>query len=123
MRPERAKVRHIRAKPSVAINLNSDFQAQQVTVLIGEAQILGEQPGGPRQEAYVVNYLEGMQRLDHTLQSFLEMYSTPIEITLDRSRARFNPQTIQPRAGECAPQSPGRPRLYPGWAPAHPTIV
>ena len=85
-RPERAKVRHIRANPHVSVNLNSDFRANQVTVLIGQAAILDEQPTGPRLQAYVEKYLEGMRRLDHTPESFLGTYSTPIEITLDRVR-------------------------------------
>ena len=79
--PEAAKLRHVRRNPAVAINLNSDLDGDEVTVMLGVARILRSWPEGPRVDQYLRKYRAGMKALGFTGDSFKAEYSTPIEVT------------------------------------------
>lgn len=75
-----AKVSQIRGNPKVSLNLNSDPEGEQVTVLLGTARILPTWPEERRVRAYVRKYREGIEGLGMTPEAFKNEYSTPIEI-------------------------------------------
>jgi PPOX class probable F420-dependent enzyme len=76
-----AKVGHIARHPLVSLNLNSGPEGDEVTVLLGTAELLPGWPAGPRIDEYLQKYKEGMTALGYTPESFKEEYNTPIEIT------------------------------------------
>jgi len=79
--PGAAKVRHVHRNPAVAINLNSDPDGGEVTVMLGVARILPSWPDGPRTDQYLRKYRAGMKALGYTGDTFKAEYSTPIEVT------------------------------------------
>ncbi len=76
-----AKVRHIARHPHVSVHLNSDPHGDEVTVLLGTAEILPGWPAGPRVDEYLEKYSDGMAGLGYSADSFRAEYSVPIEIT------------------------------------------
>jgi hypothetical protein len=70
----------------VSAALNSDYKADEVTVFIGEANILSERPSKQRRDEYLEKYLVGIQDLGYTPESFLDEYSVPIEVVPARVR-------------------------------------
>ena len=79
--PGAAKVRQIRRNPAVAINLNSDPDGDEVTVMLGVARMLPSWPKGPRVDQYLRKYRAGMKALGFTSDTFKAEYNTPIEVT------------------------------------------
>jgi len=79
--PGAAKVSHIRRNPAVAINLNSDPDGDEVTVMLGAARTLRSWPEGSRVDQYLRKYHTGMKALGLTSAAFKAEYSTPIEVT------------------------------------------
>lgn len=76
-----AKVRHIARHSAVSVHLNSDAQADEVTVLLGTAAILPSWPKGRRADEYLRKYAEGIAGLGFTPEAFQQEYNIPIEVT------------------------------------------
>ena len=66
---------------TVAINLNSDPDGDEVTVMLGVARILPSWPKGPRVDQYLRKYRAGMKALGFTSDTFKAEYNAPIEVT------------------------------------------
>ena len=77
----KAKLRHIRQHPSVALNLNTDTEGGDVAVIVGAAQILDESPAPDRTKTYIKKYPNGIKSLDMTIAEFRERYTVPILVT------------------------------------------
>jgi len=77
----KAKLRHIRQHPSVALNLNTDTEGGDVAVIVGDAQILDESPAPDRTKTYIKKYPNGIKSLDMTIAEFRERYTVPILVT------------------------------------------
>jgi len=77
----KAKLRHIAANPRVALNFNTDEDGGDVTVIVGEAKILGHPPPTNRAKAYLKKYREGIKSLGMTVAEFSAAYTVPIIVT------------------------------------------
>ena len=77
-----AKLRHIAQNPRVALNFNTDDDGDDVGVLIGEAEILGEQPPAARVKAYLRKYRKGVKDIGMTVPQFTASFAVPILVSL-----------------------------------------
>jgi PPOX class probable F420-dependent enzyme len=78
------KIHHIQERPKVALNFNSDREADEdVVIFKGVARLAPEVPAADQLDAYVEKYKEGMQGIGMTPKEFAEAYNTPILVTID----------------------------------------
>jgi PPOX class probable F420-dependent enzyme len=75
---EGAKVRHIKHKPRVALNLNSTQDGGDVMVLLGEANIVDGKVNPDRLKDYIQKYREGIKDIGMTPESFEADYHVAI---------------------------------------------
>ena len=82
----KAKLRHIARNPRVALSFNTDEDGDDVSVLIGDAVILGEPPPATRIQAYLRKYKEGIKDIGMTAPQFRESFAIPVLVTLTAMR-------------------------------------
>jgi PPOX class probable F420-dependent enzyme len=82
---DKAKLRHIARNPRVALNFNTDDDGD-VTVIVGNAKILGDSPASNRIKTYLRKYSKGIKSLDMTAAEFRGAYTVPILVTPDSMR-------------------------------------
>lgn len=85
---DKAKLRHIRRNPRVALNFNTDEEGGDVAVIVGEAKIL-KKPAPNRVKAYLRKYGQGIKSLDMTMAEFRGAYTVPILVTPRAMRGFF----------------------------------
>ena len=85
--PDTVKTRNIAVRPSVALNLNSDYHGGDVVVIAGEAVIIPDVRAADAFPALVEKYREN---LDHpgsvSTEQFTTEYSVAIQITPTKLR-------------------------------------
>jgi PPOX class probable F420-dependent enzyme len=81
-----AKLRHIARNPRVALNFNTDDDGGDVSVIVGNAKILGDSPASNRIKTYLRKYSKGIKSLDMTAAEFRGAYTVPILVTPDSMR-------------------------------------
>ncbi len=79
--PDAAKIRNIRHQPQVALNFNSDFHGNAVTVFRGTAVIDPTTPPANQHPDYLSKYTKSITAINMTPASFSTVYNTPIHIT------------------------------------------
>ncbi len=79
--PRAAKLAHIRLNPWVSLNLNSDPDGGEVTVLLGPAHILRRSPHASLVAGYVRKYRAAIRNLGFDPRSFFQDYSVAITVT------------------------------------------
>lgn len=84
--PDAAKVRHIQARPRVALNFNTDAHGEDVIVLLGTAAIDPSTAAIDRIPAYLAKYAQAIPGIGMTPEKMAEVYSTAIRVTLERVR-------------------------------------
>lgn len=85
--PDTARVANIDANPKVSLNLDGNGQGGAIVTVEGLARIDEEYPSADEVPAYVEKYRGFMVRNGWTPEVFAARYSTPIRISLTRSRA------------------------------------
>ena len=85
--PDTARVANIEANPRVALNLDGNGRGGAIVTLEEQARIDHDYPSADRVAAYVEKYRDFMARNGWTPEVFAARYSTPIRISLTRSRA------------------------------------
>ncbi|MEV0595643.1 TIGR03667 family PPOX class F420-dependent oxidoreductase [Nonomuraea cavernae] len=84
-RPDAKRLRHVRARPRVSLNLNSTPKGGEVLVLTGDAEIL---TGSPVDfPAYIAKYRSEMERIVGSVEEFDGEYSVPMRITVTSVRS------------------------------------
>ena len=76
----KAKLRHIRHNPRVALNFNTDEEGGDVAVIVGAGRI-SKKLAPNRVKAYFRKYSAGIESLDMTIAEFRESYTVPILVT------------------------------------------
>jgi PPOX class probable F420-dependent enzyme len=76
----KAKLRHIRHNPRVALNFNTDEEGGDVAVIVGAGRI-SKKLAPNRVKAYFRKYSAGIKSLDMTIAEFRESYTVPILVT------------------------------------------
>ncbi len=81
--PAAAKVRHIKARPRVSLNLDSDGNGGGVVAVGGEARIDAENADPLADAQYQAKYGEYAANLGFS-EEFLAAYSTRLKISIDK---------------------------------------
>lgn len=85
-RPDAYKLRHLVRNARVSLNFNSDPEAHQVAVLVGEARVDPDAPRADRESRYLEKYGEGIAGLGMTPESFGAAFSVAVRVTPERLR-------------------------------------
>ncbi|MEK6221146.1 MAG: TIGR03667 family PPOX class F420-dependent oxidoreductase [Chloroflexota bacterium] len=85
-KPNAHKINHIMKNPKIALNFNSDFDGDEVSVMLGEARLDASVPPAIEHEIYIEKYDTGIEELGATPQSFSDEYATQILITPTKLR-------------------------------------
>jgi PPOX class probable F420-dependent enzyme len=83
--PNTPKLRHIQARPNVALNFDSD-EGGDVVVLTGQARIAESEAAANATPAYLDKYREAIGEIGMDPDSFAKAYSVPVRITPTRLR-------------------------------------
>jgi PPOX class probable F420-dependent enzyme len=81
-RPETHKLRHIERHSRVSLNFDGDGQGGDIVVFTGEARIQKDGAPAHEVEAYAEKYRELFPRINHTPETFAELYSVPLRVRL-----------------------------------------
>ncbi len=84
--PRAHKVRHIARNPSISLHLNTDFEGDQVAVLLGKACLDAEVRPAHEHVEFVAKYADGIANLGMTPLEFSQEYSAPIVVELEKLR-------------------------------------
>ncbi|HSG17815.1 MAG TPA: TIGR03667 family PPOX class F420-dependent oxidoreductase [Anaerolineae bacterium] len=79
-RPGTAKLKHIAARPKVALNFDGDGQGGDIVVFTGRAAIDASAPPADQLPAYSQKYRAGFQRLNMSAADFAQDYSVAIRV-------------------------------------------
>jgi PPOX class probable F420-dependent enzyme len=85
-RPAAHRLTHLRERPRVALNLNSDGNGGDIVVLTGTAGLLPDHPGPHQDEQYLRKYGVDMARISGDVEQFGAAYSIAVRIAVDRVR-------------------------------------
>jgi len=85
-KPKAYKLRHIRRYPNVSLHLNTDADASEVAVLVGQASLPRTAPASHDHKEYLRKYRKGIADLGMTPKVFGEDYSVAIVVTPTRLR-------------------------------------
>lgn len=78
--PDAYKVHHIRKRPHVSLNLNSDESGGNIAVILGEAKIIETPVPENEMQAYLEKYQQGLKQINMTEDEFNNSYSIAIKI-------------------------------------------
>ena len=85
-RPDAYKLRHLARNARVSLNFNSDREAHQVAVLVGEARVDPDAPRADMEPRYIEKYGEGIAGLGMTPESFGAAFSVAVRVRSERLR-------------------------------------
>ena len=95
--PDKPKLRHIAAKPRVAVALRTDVHGDIVTVVTGEASVDLAAPRADAVATYVEKYDSFIRGLGFDRAGFAAEYSVPIRIRPTRVR-HWESESVTPDA-------------------------
>ena len=74
------RLQHVAVRPRVALNFHADGGGDDVVVITGVAEQALDAPPPDRNEAYLVKYRAGIDRIGSAPDRFAERYSVPLRI-------------------------------------------
>lgn len=80
------RLRNIQGNPRVALHLNSDRDGDGLTIIHGEAEVIGREVPPSADPAYVAKYGQHLARWDFTWKTFDEGY--PVRLHVRPTRVR-----------------------------------
>jgi PPOX class probable F420-dependent enzyme len=81
-----ARVRNVEANPRVTLNFAGDGKGGDIVVLSGRAAIDRDTPPADQAGDYRAKYGEHIARIGMTPEKFVQRYSVPVRIHLERLR-------------------------------------
>ena len=80
------RLRNLRTNPRVALHLNSDADGAGLTIIHGEAEIIGRELPPSADPAYAAKYGQHLSRWDFTWETYDEGY--PVRLHIRPTRVR-----------------------------------
>jgi PPOX class probable F420-dependent enzyme len=74
------RLRHVRARPRVSLNLDSDGRGGDIVVMTGSGEVSDGDPAPHEHAAYVAKYGAMMTRVSGTLEKFSRQYPVPLRV-------------------------------------------
>jgi PPOX class probable F420-dependent enzyme len=84
--PKTPKLRHIQARPRVALHFDGTSDGGDIVILTGEARIAESEPAANETPAYLEKYREAISEIGMNPESFAQAYSVPVRITPTKVR-------------------------------------
>jgi PPOX class probable F420-dependent enzyme len=81
-RPTAHRLKHVAARPAVALNFDGDGQGEDIVVLTGDARREDSRPAAHDNPSYVAKYGPAMGRISGSPEEFGADYSVPLVIDL-----------------------------------------
>jgi PPOX class probable F420-dependent enzyme len=81
-----ARVRHVRDRPRVALNFNMREHDDDVAVLVGTAEIVGDAPPSDENSAYQAKYRDRIRSLGMDATGFAAEYPVAIRVRFSKVR-------------------------------------
>ena len=78
--PTANRLRHVRERPRVALNLDSDGRGGDIVVVLGRAELSEGEPPAHEVPAYVAKYGARMTAVSGSPEEFSRTYSVPMRI-------------------------------------------
>lgn len=85
-RPDAYRLAHIRRRPRVSLHFDEDGTGTHAQVLLGEAEILSDQPPPHENRAFLDKYREGMRAVSGSAEEFGALYRIPVSVRITRVR-------------------------------------
>lgn len=85
-KPDAAKMRHIAARPRVALHFNTDADGNGVVVILGSAALDPSVPPADQLAPYMAKYGPSIPAIDMTPETMAAAYSAAIRVTIERVR-------------------------------------
>ncbi len=85
-RRDARRLAHVRERPSVSLNLNSNASGGDIVVITGRAELAEGEPPPHEKPEYASKYGQAMTRVSGTLEAFSEAYPVPLRIRPRRVR-------------------------------------
>ena len=85
-RADAHRLRHVRARPRVALNFDGNGQGGDIVVIIGRAELTDGEPAPHEVPDYVTKYGERMAAISGSLEGFSQAYPVPMRIHPLRTR-------------------------------------
>ena len=80
------RVRNVRTHPRVALNLDGNGQGGDIVTIEGTARVVDDHAPCSEVAAYVDKYMDRIERMGYTAESFAAAYPHAIRIALTRAR-------------------------------------
>ncbi len=74
------RLRHVRARPRVALTFNSSGQGGDITVITGQAELAPGEPAPHEVPEYVAKYGRAMASISGSAEAFSKAYPVPMRI-------------------------------------------
>jgi PPOX class probable F420-dependent enzyme len=85
-RADAHRLRHVRARPGVALNLDGDGQGGDIVVVVGQAELPDGEPASHEVPEYVAKYGERMAAVAGSLEGFSAAFPVPMRVRPRRIR-------------------------------------
>jgi len=79
-RADAQRLRHVRTRPHVALNFDSDGQGGNIAVIVGDAELAGGEPAPHEIPEYLAKYGEAMGHVAGSPEGFSRAYPVPLRI-------------------------------------------
>jgi PPOX class probable F420-dependent enzyme len=80
------RLAHMRARPQVALNLNSNADGGGIVVITGLARAVPDEPLGHEHPGFLAKYADGMARVNGSPEKFSEEYNVAIRVDIGKVR-------------------------------------
>jgi PPOX class probable F420-dependent enzyme len=84
--PKVNRVNHIKARPQVSLNLNSDADGNGIVVITGLARVVPDAPPADEHPAYMAKYAERAARISGDATAFARNYSVAVRVAITKVR-------------------------------------
>jgi len=79
-RPDAHRLRHVRTRPRVSLNLDGDGKGGDIVVVTARAELSEGEPAAHEVPEYVAKYGERMTRIAGSTEAFSRVYSVPLRL-------------------------------------------
>lgn len=85
-RTDAHRLTHVRKRPRVSLNLDGNGQGQDIVVLTGDAEIVGDHPPLTDNPGYLAKYADAVKRIFGDVHRFAREYPVAMRVRITKVR-------------------------------------